>query len=74
MVVRRYVTKRILDAALTEKKNNHLPMYVQLSPLVHLTFGTVGLSLTRQYRASQIKDHKWVNNWDATTANEINQA
>ena len=74
MAVRRYVTKRILDTALREKENNHLPMYVQISPLIFLTFGTVGVSLSRHYRASRIRDLKWVDNWYDMTANEINQA
>lgn len=74
MAVRRYVTKSALDCARRKKEANKLPFVVQISPMVILKFGSVGVSLNKHFRASKIREFKWVNSWDKMTTNEINQA
>ena len=74
MAVKKYVTKQAMDSAMRKKASDKLPFFVQLSPMVFLTFNSAGLSLVRHYRASRIRDIKWVGDWDKLSVSEINQA
>ena len=74
MAARRYITNSILESALQAKTTNALPLDIQLSPLVFVTFGTSGVSLCKYLtKGNRARMLKWANNWATMTANEINK-
>lgn len=67
--MREYVTEQMLYCV---KANEIYPQYIQISPRMELTFGTIGVTL-RYFQPRGHTKYKHINYWIDKTAKEINE-
>lgn len=63
----KYTTEQMLRCV---KKNGIYPQDDQISPMVIVTYGRVGMTVTKLFGSGEKTKH--INNWQNMTADEIN--